>query len=45
LRSTGVESSSEEGLEENNKKFNILKGRTLKASVRRIQRHGIGVAG
>jgi len=41
----GFESATEEGLEEINKKFNIPRGRDLKASVRRIQRHGIGVAG
>ncbi len=41
----GFESATEEGLEEINKKFNIPRGRDLKASVRRIQRYGIGVAG
>jgi radical SAM superfamily enzyme YgiQ (UPF0313 family) len=41
----GFESTTEEGLEEINKKFNIPRGRDFKASVRRIQRHGIGVAG
>jgi len=41
----GFESATEGGLEEINKKFNIPRGRDLKASVRRIQRHGIGVAG
>jgi radical SAM superfamily enzyme YgiQ (UPF0313 family) len=41
----GFESATEEGLEEIDKKFNIPRGRDLKASVRRIQRYGIGVAG
>jgi radical SAM superfamily enzyme YgiQ (UPF0313 family) len=41
----GFESATEEGLAEVHKKFNIEKRRDLKASVRRIQRHGIGVAG
>ena len=41
----GFESPSVEGLVEVHKKFNIQKGRDLKASVRRIQRHGIPVIG
>jgi radical SAM superfamily enzyme YgiQ (UPF0313 family) len=41
----GFESPSAEGLLEVHKKFNIQKGRDLRASVRRIQRHGIVVAG
>jgi radical SAM superfamily enzyme YgiQ (UPF0313 family) len=41
----GFESPSAEGLQEIGKKFNILKGRNFRASVRRIQRHGILVAG
>lgn len=41
----GFESPTEEGLVEVHKKFNIQKGRDFKASVRRIQRHGIGVTG
>ena len=41
----GFESPTEEGLEEINKKFNIPKGRDLKDCIRRIQRHGIVVAG
>ena len=41
----GFESPSVEGLVELNKKFNIQKGGDLKASVRRIQRHGILVGG
>jgi radical SAM superfamily enzyme YgiQ (UPF0313 family) len=41
----GFESPSPEGLRELGKKFNLLKGRDFGASVRRIQRHGILVAG
>jgi radical SAM superfamily enzyme YgiQ (UPF0313 family) len=41
----GFEASTPEGLTEVHKKFNLQKGRDLKASVRRIQRHGIMVAG
>jgi len=41
----GFESPTPEGLLEIGKKFNILKGRDFRASVRRIQRHGILVAG
>lgn len=41
----GFESSTEEGLIEVRKKFNIQKGRDFKASVRRMQRHGIIVTG
>ena len=41
----GFESTSVEGLVELHKKFNIQKGGDLKASVRRIQRHGILVGG
>jgi radical SAM superfamily enzyme YgiQ (UPF0313 family) len=41
----GFESPSVEGLVEVHKKFNIQKGRDLKASVRRIKRHGIPVIG
>jgi len=41
----GFESPSVEGLVEVNKKFNIQKGRDLKTSVRRLQRHGILVVG
>jgi len=41
----GFESPSPEGLAEIGKKFNILKGRDFRASVRRIQRHGILVVG
>jgi len=41
----GFESSTVEGLEEVGKKFNIQKKRNFKASVRRIQRHGIMVHG
>ena len=41
----GFESPTAEGLAEVGKKFNILKRRDLRASVRRIQRHGIGVVG
>ena len=41
----GFESASAEGLAEVHKKFNIRKGRDLKASVRAIQRQGIMVCG
>jgi radical SAM superfamily enzyme YgiQ (UPF0313 family) len=41
----GFESPTPEGLRELGKKFNLLKGRDFCASVRRIQRHGILVAG
>ena len=41
----GLESPTEEGLAEVNKKFNTRGGRNLKASVQRIQRQGIAVAG
>ena len=41
----GFESTTMEGLAEVGKKFNYLKGRDFKASVRRIQRHHILVAG
>jgi len=41
----GFESPTAEGLEEVGKKFNVLKNRDLLASVRRIQRHGLIVAG
>jgi radical SAM superfamily enzyme YgiQ (UPF0313 family) len=41
----GFESPSDEGLAEVRKKFNNRKGRDLRASVRRIQRHGMVVAG
>jgi radical SAM superfamily enzyme YgiQ (UPF0313 family) len=41
----GFESPSPEGLGELGKKFNLLKGRDFRASVRRIQRHHILVAG
>ncbi len=41
----GFESPHVEGLVEIHKKFNIQKGRDLKASVRRIQRHCIPVVG
>jgi radical SAM superfamily enzyme YgiQ (UPF0313 family) len=41
----GFESLSVEGLQEIGKKFNILKGRDFRASVRRIQRHNILVVG
>ncbi|MCL5096045.1 MAG: B12-binding domain-containing radical SAM protein [Candidatus Omnitrophica bacterium] len=41
----GFESPSPEGLREVGKKFNLLKGRDFRASVRRIQRHSILVAG
>jgi len=41
----GFESPEPEGLLEIGKKFNLLKGRDFRASVRRIQRHNIMVAG
>jgi len=41
----GFETPSPEGLREVGKKFNLLKDRDFRASVRRIQRHGILVAG
>jgi radical SAM superfamily enzyme YgiQ (UPF0313 family) len=41
----GFESPSAEGLVELHKRFNLQAGRDFKASVRRIQRHGILVAG
>jgi radical SAM superfamily enzyme YgiQ (UPF0313 family) len=41
----GFESPTPEGLLEVGKKFNLLKGRDFRASVRRIQRHKILVAG
>jgi len=41
----GFESISAEGLREIGKKFNLLKGRDFRASVRRIQRHNILVMG
>jgi len=41
----GFESPSPEGLRELGKKFNLLKGRDFRASVRRIQRHKILVVG
>jgi radical SAM superfamily enzyme YgiQ (UPF0313 family) len=41
----GFESPSPEGLAELGKKFNLVKGRDFRASVRRIQRHGILVVG
>ena len=41
----GFESPTAEGLKEVGKKFNLANGRDLAASVRRIQRHGILVAG
>jgi radical SAM superfamily enzyme YgiQ (UPF0313 family) len=41
----GFETPTPEGLLEIGKKFNLLKGRDFRASVRRIQRHGILVAG
>ena len=41
----GFESPSPEGLLELRKKFNLLKGRDFRASVRRIQRHNILVVG
>ena len=41
----GFESPTPEGLREIGKKFNLLKGRDFRASVRRIQRHNILVVG
>ena len=41
----GFESPTPEGLQEIGKKFNIIKGRDFRASVRRIQRHNILVVG
>ena len=41
----GFESPTEEGLVEVGKKFNILRGRDFRVSVRRLQRHGIMVVG
>jgi radical SAM superfamily enzyme YgiQ (UPF0313 family) len=41
----GFESLSPEGLQELGKKFNLLKGRDFRASVRHIQRHNILVVG
>jgi radical SAM superfamily enzyme YgiQ (UPF0313 family) len=41
----GFETPTPEGLLELGKKFNLVKGRDFCASVRRIQRHGILVAG
>ena len=41
----GFESPRAEGLEEVGKKFNLLKNRNLRSSVRRIQRHKILVVG
>jgi len=41
----GFESPTPEGLQELGKKFNLLKDRDFRASVRRIQRHGILVVG
>ena len=41
----GFESSTPEGLRELGKKFNLLKGRDFRASVRRIQRHKILIVG
>jgi radical SAM superfamily enzyme YgiQ (UPF0313 family) len=41
----GFESPTPEGLLEVGKKFNLLKGRDFRASVRRIHRHNILVAG
>ena len=41
----GFESPSVEGLIEVHKRFNVQEGRDLRASVRRIQRHGILVEG
>jgi radical SAM superfamily enzyme YgiQ (UPF0313 family) len=41
----GFESATPEGLLEVGKKFNLLKGRDFRASVRRIQRHNILVVG
>jgi radical SAM superfamily enzyme YgiQ (UPF0313 family) len=41
----GFESPTPEGLRELGKKYNLLKGREFRASVRRIQRHNILVVG
>jgi len=41
----GFESPTAKGLEEVGKKFNLLKGRNFRSSVRRIQRHRILVVG
>ena len=41
----GFESPTPEGLRELGKKFNLVKGRDFRASVRRIQRHNILVVG
>jgi len=41
----GFESPTVEGLKEVGKKFNLLKGRNFRSSVRRIQRHKILVVG
>ena len=41
----GFESLAPEGLAEIGKKFNVIKGRDMRASVQRIQRHGILVVG
>jgi radical SAM superfamily enzyme YgiQ (UPF0313 family) len=41
----GFESPTPEGLQELGKKFNLLKGRDIRASVRRIQRHNITIVG
>ncbi len=41
----GFESPAPEGLRELGKKFNLLKGRDIRDSVRRIQRHNIMIAG
>jgi radical SAM superfamily enzyme YgiQ (UPF0313 family) len=41
----GFESTADDGLVEVHKKYNIQKGRDFRASVRRIQRHDINVAG
>jgi radical SAM superfamily enzyme YgiQ (UPF0313 family) len=41
----GFESPTPEGLRELGKKFNLLKGRDIRASVRRIQRHSIMIMG
>jgi radical SAM superfamily enzyme YgiQ (UPF0313 family) len=41
----GFESPTGEGLAEVGKKFNVIKGRDIRASVGRIRRHGILVVG
>jgi radical SAM superfamily enzyme YgiQ (UPF0313 family) len=41
----GFESLAPSGLRELGKKFNLLKGRDIRASIRRIQRHNIMVVG